>query len=158
MLTAKRARKLVRVLLIFNGILTLLALPAVFLPTSTMESMHQRLGIGPFPEGPIVQYLARSAAGLYAAFGLMTLVLAYDIDRFSPLVTWWGLTAIAFGAIMFWVDHVAKMPAHWTWGEGPYLFLTGLLVLVAQGITRRTQTGTGSDIGGYRGSSEADVS
>ena len=122
---------------IFNGILTLCALPAVFLPTSLMESMHQRLGIGPFPDGPIVQYLARSVAGLYAAFGSMTLVLACDVSRFAPLVTWWGITAIAFGGVLFWVDHIAKMPTHWTCGEGPYLFLTGVVVLLAQSISRR---------------------
>ena len=67
MLTGSRAKKLLRSILIFNGILTLCALPAVFLPTSLMDSTHRQLGLGPLPDGPIVQYLARSVAGLYAA-------------------------------------------------------------------------------------------
>ena len=138
MLTPSRARKLVKCILLFNGVMTLCALPAVFIPTSWMDSMHRQLAIGPFPEGPIVQYLARSVAGLYAAFGSLTLVLVYDVNRFAPIVTWWGITAIAFGVTLFWVDHIAKMPPHWTWGEGPYLFLTGVLVLVLQNTSRRS--------------------
>lgn len=130
MLTPKRSETLLRWLLIANGVLTLLALPAIFLPTSTMDMFHRRLELGTLPEGPIVQYLARSISALYAAFGSLTLVIASDLRRFAPLVTWWGIVAILFGVILLWVDINAPMPAHWTWGEVPYTVLTGMIVLV----------------------------
>jgi hypothetical protein len=130
---------LLRGILIFNGALTLCALPAVFLPTSLMESFHAQLDIGAFPDAPLVQYLARSVSGLYAAFGSLTLVLAYDVRRFAPLVTWWGVTAIVFGLLLFWIDYTANMPPHWTYGECPYLVLTGLAVLALQAATRRSK-------------------
>jgi hypothetical protein len=136
MLTPARSATLLRWLLVLNGALTLLALPAVFLPTAWMDAFHRNLGLGPLPEGPIVQYLARSISALYAAFGSLTLILATDLARFAPLITWWGITALIFGAILLGVDLTAPMPSHWTWGEVPYLVLTGLLVLLLQ---RRTK-------------------
>jgi hypothetical protein len=137
MLTPARAAIVLRWLLIFNGVMTLCALPAVFLPTAWMDAFHRNLGLGALPEGPIVQYLARSVSALYAAFGSLTLVLALDLVRYVPLITWWGITAIVFGVLLLWIDTNAPMPSHWTWGEVPYLVLTGMVVLVLQGRAGR---------------------
>ena len=132
-----RAATLLRCLLVFNGAMTLLALPAVFMPTAWMDGFHRNLGLGPLPQGPIVEYLARSVSALYAAFGSLTLLIAWDLRRFGPVVTWWGATAIVFGCILYWVDTIAPMPAHWKWGEAPYLVLTGAVVLVLQRANSR---------------------
>jgi hypothetical protein len=132
MLTPARATTLLRCLLIFNGVLTLLALPAVFLPTPWMDHFHRGLNLGPLPDGPIVQYLARSLSAFYAAFGAMTMLLAWDVRRFGPLITWWGATAIVFGGLLLWIDLTARMPPHWMWGEVSYTLLTGALVLLLQ--------------------------
>ena len=132
MLTPRRAETLLRWLLIANGVLTLLALPAVFMPTAWMDAFHQRLMLAPLPDAPIVQYLARSLSALYALFGSLTLLLAWNLRRFAPLVTWWGIAAISFGLILAWVDRQAPMPAHWTWSEVLYTLITGFLVLLLQ--------------------------
>ena len=132
MLTPKRTETLLRWLLIANGVLVLFALPAVFMPAAWMDRFHQQLMQAPLPPGPILQYLARSLSALYAAFGSLTLLLAWDLRRFGPLVTWWGVTAILFGLILVWVDTSAPMPAHWTWSECSYALLTGILVLILQ--------------------------
>ncbi|MCI0360973.1 MAG: hypothetical protein L0211_21040 [Planctomycetaceae bacterium] len=137
MLTPTQAAIVLRWLLVANGVLTLLALPAVFLPTAWMDAFHRNLGLGALPEGPIVQYLARSVSALYAAFGSLTLILAVDLARFAPLITWWGITAIVFGGLLLWIDTSAPMPAHWTWDEVPYLVLTGAVVLLLQRQARR---------------------
>ena len=55
-----RAAFLLRCLLVFNGVMVLLALPAVFMPTAWMDYFHRDLGLGPLPRGPIVEYLTRS--------------------------------------------------------------------------------------------------
>jgi hypothetical protein len=132
MLTPTRAAFVLRWLLVINGALTLLALPAVFMPTAWMDHFHRHLGLGPLPEGPIVQYLARSVSALYAAFGSLTLVLAWDVVRYGPIITWWGITAMVFGALLLWVDLNAPMPPQWMWGEVVYLVLTGAIVLLLQ--------------------------
>ena len=44
----------------------LTALFAVFLPVRWMAETHEWLGLGEFPESPLVDYLTRSASLLYA--------------------------------------------------------------------------------------------
>ena len=61
-MTSERAAFLLRCLLIFNGLMTLLALLAVFLPTDWMDGFHRELGLGPLPRRPIVEYLTRSVS------------------------------------------------------------------------------------------------
>ena len=54
------SRKLVSVAWILRlvGLLSMLAILAVFMPLSWMASVHESLGLGKMPEGPIVEYLA----------------------------------------------------------------------------------------------------
>ena len=134
-----RAEFLLRCLLVFNGVMVLLALLAVFMPTAWMDYLHRGLILEPLPRGPIVEYLTRSVSALYAAFGSLTLLIAWDLKRFGPVVTWWGLMAIVFGCILFWVDTIAPMPEHWKWGEAPFLLLTGAVVLVLQRLSSQAE-------------------
>jgi hypothetical protein len=85
--------------------------------------------------GPIVQYLARSLSYFYAAFGSLTILLAWDLKRFAPIVTWWGVAAILLGCTLFWIDSTAGMPEFWKWGEVVYTLLTGALVLLLQWLS-----------------------
>lgn len=128
--------KALRLLLLINGIITLMALPAIFLPLPTMDAIHRWLGLGSLPEGPIVPYLARSTSALYAASGVLTLMLVTDLRRYWPLITWWGVMAIVFGLLLFWIDWTSDMPAYWTWGEAGYLLIVGSAVLVLQSRSR----------------------
>ena len=137
-----RAAFLLRWLLVVNGVLVLLALPAVFMPIASMDYFHRDLGLGPLPQGPIVQYLARSLSFFYAAFGSLTLLLAWDLKRFGPIVTWWGVTALVLGCVLFWIDSIAGMPEFWKWGEVVYTLLTGGLVLFLQWLSDERRQGT----------------
>src|SRR5262249_61889667 len=56
-------------LLRLEGAVLLLALPFVFLPTAWMAAAHVWLGLGPFPDSPLTEYLTRSLSGLYALWG-----------------------------------------------------------------------------------------
>lgn len=115
-----------------NGVVTLCALPAVFMPTSTMNQFHHGMGLGELPRGPIVEYLTRSLSAFYVAFGVFTLALTRDLKRNGPLISCWGCTMLGFGAVLLWVDLAAKMPVFWTVGEFVYLMLVGSLVLALQ--------------------------
>jgi hypothetical protein len=127
---------MLRIVLIACGLLTLLAFPAIFLPISVMDGFHRGLGLGALPNGPIVQYLARSLSAFYAAFGSLTLLLASNIERYRPLVTWWGVTAIAFGMLLLGIDLTAGMPAQWMFGEVVFLICAGATVLLLQWLSR----------------------
>jgi hypothetical protein len=135
-----RAALLLRWLLIFNGAMTLLALPAVFMPTASMDAFHRNLGLGPLPQGPIVEYLTRSVSALYAAFGSLTLVIAWDLRRFGPVVTWWGVMAGLWrNSVLGRYDRAdARTRGN---GGGPYLLLTGVVVLLLQWQSERDEIG-----------------
>jgi hypothetical protein len=127
---------MLRLVLVIAGVSRLCALPAVFLPVSSMDFFHRQLGLGPLPEGPIVQYLARSLSFFYAAFGSLTLVLAYDLKRYAPLVTWWGIAAIVFGLLLCGIDLAAGMPTSWMLGEVVFTIAAGAAVLLLQWRSR----------------------
>lgn len=127
-----RQMRILRWLLTCCGVLTLLALPAVFLPRAMMNEFHRGLGLGELPEGPIVLYLARSLSFFYAAFGVLTLLLATDVRRYSPLITWWGLAAMTLGVLLIGIDLTAGMPIDWMLGEVIFTVCAGAAVLLLQ--------------------------
>ena len=120
-------------ILLLSGVVTMSALPAVFMPREWMDHFHHEMGLGSFPAGPLAEYLARSLSFFYAAFGLATLITASDPYRYRTMVFAWGWFATVFGATVWWISHVSGMPPMWTWGEGPLLIPAGLLVLTLGG-------------------------
>lgn len=126
------AATVLRALFVVFGASGVLALPFVFAPTSWMDAIHQWLGMGPMPHGPIVEYLARSLSAFYTVLGILMLLTAWDLHRFAPMVTAWGLIGIGLGACLIWIDLTFAMPAWWTWGEGPWVIAVGVLILWLQ--------------------------
>ncbi len=123
------AEKLLQILLTFAGVVLLSAFFFVFLPTETMASTHERLGLGEFPDAPLTQYLTRSLAGLYGLRGILVLFAATHVRRRLALVRLIGVTDILFGALMIGIDLHAGMPALWFWMEGPMMIPFGALLL-----------------------------
>ncbi|HEY8503048.1 MAG TPA: hypothetical protein VIL46_00600 [Gemmataceae bacterium] len=124
------AERLLVLILRLSAVILLAATFAVFLPFSWMNAGHEALGLGPLPDIPLVHYLNRSIAALYAAFGAFTWIIAGDVRRFRPLVVFWGWFHVVFGAAVLGIDLHAGMPWFWTAAEGPTLIAAGLLVLV----------------------------
>lgn len=131
------SERLLRWLFIACGLLTLSALPAVFLTAGAMDYFHRQMGLGELPRTPIVFYLARSLSFFYAAFGSLTLLLATDVRRYGPLITWWGLAAIVFALLLLGIDLSAGMPVDWMLSEVLFTFCTGAAVLLLQSRARR---------------------
>jgi len=121
-------------LLRLGGVLTGLAIFAVFLPAEWMASIHRDVGLGEFPAAPITDYLTRSLSGMYAFHGALLLALSTDVRRFRPVITVLGWATAAFGVVLLVVDLRAPMPAWWTFGEGPWVIVIGLVVV---GLCRR---------------------
>ena len=107
-----------------------LALVPAFMPLSWMAAVHEGLKIGPFPQGPIVEYLARSLSGFYAIHGGLMWLVSTDLRRYSPILTYLIWVMIAGGAALFVLDVVGGLPAFWIWGEGPVVVGTGALLLI----------------------------
>ena len=101
---------------------------AVFMPYESMASTHRWLGLGEFPAGPVVEYLARSVAAFYGFHGVLLFVVSSDPVRFRPIVTFLALFNILFGAMLLVIDTQVGLPPWWTASEGPSIIVIGALL------------------------------
>ena len=112
------------------GIGSLFALVPVLMPMSWMAATHRWLGLGEMPTGPVVEYLARSLPAFYALVGALCLVMASDLDRYRPLVRFFGVCLGLLGIVFTGIDLAAGMPWWWTALEGPGGVVFGVLLFV----------------------------
>jgi len=116
----------------------LLAILAVSMPTSWMAVCHEWLGLGAFPDQPVVEYLARATSGLCAAMGGLLVLASADVRRYAAVITLLPLAYLAMGAAI-WVYMLGA-------GRPAVLYVTGdfvsaaalaVAVLVLQAMLRR---------------------
>ena len=125
-----RSDKALVSLLRLVGVGALLAVVAVFMPSSWMAATHRWLGLGEMPTGPVVEYLARSLSAFYAVMGAVCLVLAADLERYRPLVRFLGVAFALMSLVLLGVDLAAGMPWWWSASEGPGGVVFGALLFV----------------------------
>ena len=130
-------RRLLVIVLRVYGCVDLAALVAVVMPGEWMAAIHAAVGLGEFPEAPLVGYLTRSASALYALHGAMILFVSFDVDRYWPLITFLAIAAVIQGFVILAIDLAVGMPMPWTIIEVPSFIGTGAAVLAAQYATRR---------------------
>ena len=116
-------------LLRLGGTLMLSAFATIFLPVDWMRRTHEWLGLGPFPAGPLVDYLTRSIAVLYGIHGGVLLLVSRDVRRHRTIVRYFAVMNVVFGALLLGIDLHAGMPLYWTLGEGPVVLVMGLILL-----------------------------
>lgn len=107
----------------------LCAVFAILLPTPWMAATHRWLSLGEFPASPLVDYLTRSIAGLYALHGVLFLALAQDVERHKPIIALLAKLNLLFGAVLIGIDLHAELPIWWTLAEGPPIIAFALVVL-----------------------------
>ena len=125
-----RPPDILRFFLRVNAIVCGLAIIPAIMPLHWMDITHRWLGLGPLPDGPVFEYLARSISLLYVGMGAFAYLLSRDVARYAVLIRWYGAGHIFFGAMLFWIDKRSKLPDWWARGEGPFVMLVGLLVLL----------------------------
>lgn len=130
--STRRSDRLLAILLRVFGGVDLLAVLAVFMPSAWMHEWHSRLGLGEFPDAPIVDYLARSTSALYALHGAMLVFISFDVQGYRRLITFLAIATIIHGMVLLGVDLSAGLPTWWTWLEGPSFSTTGVVVLWIQ--------------------------
>ena len=128
-----RFERILQIVLRIGGITVLTAFFAIFLPVRWMATTHEWLGLGAFPEAPIVDYLARSASLLYAWHGGMLLVISTDVRRFRPLLRYIAITTVVCGLLLVGIDLHAGLPSYWTLWEGPPIALIGIALIALVG-------------------------
>ncbi len=134
------AQRLLRLILRATGSVLLLAAPFAFIPRPWHAAIHEWIGLGPYPAGPVIDYLVRSVSGMYVLSGLFCWLVATDLARYGPMVQFLGWTSIAFGLLMTVVDAMLGLPWWWLLGEGPEAVVLGALLIVLQRAARPAGT------------------
>ncbi len=125
-----KTRAWLRRLLLLIGAGLMVATIPVFFPVSVMATIHDWLGLGEFPDDPIVVYLARSTSLLYAVHGCVIFVIGWNMRRCWELVPLIGWLHIVIGLVVLGIDLTSAMPWFWTVFEGPPVALLGVVILV----------------------------
>ena len=127
-------------LLRFGGVLLGSAFFAMFLPDGWMASIHRWLGLGEYPDAPLTSYLARSLSAFYAFHGGLLLALSTDVRRFRPVLLFVAWATVGLGLALTLIDFHAAMPSWWAFTEGPWVALTGALLIWLTSKTRSRDT------------------
>jgi SAM-dependent methyltransferase len=142
-----KSDKVLVLLLRIVGVGSLVALVAVIMPFSWMAAIHRWLGLGEMPTGPVVEYLARSLSAFYALSGAVCLVLASDLERYRPLVRFFGAAVALMSLLALGVDLAAGMPWWWTASEGPGGVVFGLwMSYLARPTEKHLREGAGCEM------------
>ena len=130
------------VLLRIFGCTSLAAVYGVLQPTAWMEATHEWIGLGPFPQGPIAPYLARSLSAFYALIGGLLLIFSTDLERYRSPIRYVGVGMTLFGIALFFIDRSAGLPPEWALWEGPFVTALGLVMIWLVGaVPRRSAPG-----------------
>jgi hypothetical protein len=135
-----RAERALALLLRIEAAIVACALPAIVMPTSWMDAVHQALGMGELPRAPIVEYLTRTISMLYVAWAPLLWVMAGDLRRYLPLVWVFSWLNLIGGVVYPTLDVLVGMPISWTVSEGVTLLGFGVaMVLLARQVQREEQ-------------------
>ena len=124
------ARKLLRMLLLVNGLVMCLAAPAVLLPQAWMADIHARLGLGTMPGAPLFLYLCRTISVVYTLLGVISIIMYTDPVRYRPIILAFGWALVALGATVIGMGVAGELPAAWSLMEGPGTMAVGAATLL----------------------------
>lgn len=134
-MTADRA---LVVLLRLIAVAELAAVAFVAGPLAWMRAVHRDvLGLGPLPDGPIVEYLARHLSALYVVHGAMVLAVSTDLPRYRPLAGVLGWCHVGLGAALVGTDLSAGF-GWWAAVEGGVVVWCGGMVVALARISAPT--------------------
>jgi hypothetical protein len=114
-----------------TAVLLLLAFVGAALPESWMKAAYEAGGLGQWPDGALLVYLARAVSLLYGFYGVLALYLSFDVQRYRPLVRFLAVASFPFAPVMFVVIWLAGLPAVWAVSESTSILVISALWYVA---------------------------
>jgi len=126
------AERWLALLLRLIGGVCLLALIALWMPRGWMDAGHRWLGWGPFPDGPVAEYLARSASALSGFYGGLLVAFSTDVRRYAPLIRYQAAAIMLLSASGAVVGSWASMPLWFVGGDAVacWTYCVPMLLLV----------------------------
>jgi hypothetical protein len=111
------------------GGVDLLAIIAFAMPLEWIRQAHLWCGFGPFPEGPLPEYLARATSLLWGLHGALLLYLARDIPAHVRLIAFVARLTVGGGVLLLFLGLRTGLPVWWVALEGPVFAASGLWYL-----------------------------
>jgi len=121
-----------------TAVLLLLAFVGAALPENWMKVVYEWGGLGPWPGGTLLVYLARAVSILYGFYGLLALYLSFDVRRYLPLIRFLAIVSFPFAPVMFAVIWAAGLPMVWAVSEPTSIVVISALWYVASRPARLT--------------------
>jgi hypothetical protein len=131
-----------------TAVLFLLALIGAVLPENWLKAVHEWGGLGPWPGGALLVYLARAVSVLYGFYGLLALYLSFDVPRYLPLIRFLAVVGFPFAPVMYLVIRAAGLPTVWAVTEPASILVLSALWYVASrpdGRARAAESGAAPD-------------
>ncbi len=122
------------------GGVCLLALIALWMPRSWIDLGHHWLGWGPFPDGAIAEYLARSVSALSGFYGGLLVALAADVRRYTSLIRYQAVAIMLLSASGVVVGRWARMPWWFVGGDAVACWAYCIPMLLLAGQVERSIT------------------
>ena len=117
---------------------SLLSVAGVFLPLSVIESLATMLGMGPFPDSPVVVYALRTMSATYVGIGVFFVILALNPMKYGVLVPLSGAAAVFLGVACAIYGLLSGIPLWWFVGDALACTIVGILILL---FWRRVKAG-----------------
>ena len=126
--------RLFAIILRIVSIMLMSAIFAVVLPREMMNTIHEALGLGPLPQGLIVDYLARTLSLFYALHGAVLFYLSLKPERYVQFLRFYLWLSGCFALTVLLIDIAIGMPLQWILCEGPFalVLVTILLFLLKE--------------------------
>jgi len=125
-----RPERWLAALLRLTALGTMLAVVPLVMPHAWWDWVHREMGLGPFPDTPVVDYLTRSVCAFYAMFGGLLWVVSRDVRRHAAVVRYVAWVGAAFSVFITALDALLALPWYWTWVEGPLTIVVCIAILV----------------------------
>ncbi len=124
-----RAERWLALMLRATGVVLMLAAPSVVAPRAWHAAGHRALGFGPYPDGPVIDYLVRSISLMYAVSGVFCWMAAGRLRTSRWVIRFLGVFSVGFGSAMLAIDAAVGLPWPWTAAEGPGAIGLGVVLL-----------------------------
>jgi hypothetical protein len=96
-----------------------------------MKAAYEAGGLGHWPGGSLLVYLARAVSLLNGFYGVLALYLSFDVQRYRPLVRFLAIASFPFAPLMFVVIWAAGLPRVWAVCESTSILVISALWYVA---------------------------
>jgi hypothetical protein len=129
------------------GGVCLLALVPLWMPRDWIVAAHRWLGWGPFPDGPVAEYLARSVSALSGFYGGLLVVLSTDVRRYSPVIRYQAAAIMLLSASGAVVGSWAGIPVWFVGGDAVacWAYCVAMLLLVRRVEPSNAEPPTAAD-------------